>query len=125
MSDVVAEYLEDTPFGAHLAMMFPQGGPFQPWDTGRKYVDDGSLVIYTTTRRKRLLKVGRKMTLRQLCRAAGTGGGSAIGPDGKCDGLELIDGCLSFVVVLKGEVEQKWVEEFKRTKVLRAMPVVS
>jgi len=125
MSDVIAEYFEDTPFGAHLAMMFPQGGPFQPWDTGRKYVDDGSLVIYTTTRRKRLLKVGRKMTLRQLCRAAGTGSGSVIGPDGKRDGLEFLDGCLSFVVVPKGEVERKWVEEFKRTGLLQAMPAVS
>ncbi|KAH9955557.1 hypothetical protein BC827DRAFT_870643 [Russula dissimulans] len=120
MSDVVAEYVEDTPFGDHLAMMFPRGGPFQPWDTERKYVDDGSLIIYTTTRRKRLLKVGRKMTLRQLCRAAGSGNGSAIGPDGKCDGLEFIDRCLSFVVVPKGEPERKWVEEFKRTGVLQA-----
>jgi len=41
MSDVIAEYVEDTPFGDHLAMMFPRSGPFQPWDTEQKYVDDG------------------------------------------------------------------------------------
>jgi len=109
------------PFEFYLANVFPRGGPFRPWDTEQKYVNDGSLIIYTTTRRKRLLKVGRKITLRQLCRAAGSGSGSAVGPDGKCDGLEVIDRCLSVVIVPKGEAERKWVEIFKRTGVLQAM----
>jgi len=112
-SDAVPEFVEDTTFGAHLAVMFPRDGPEssrQPWDTEGKYVDDGSLVVYAMTRRRRLLKVGRKMTLRDVCRAVG---GGAVGPDGKGDGLEVKDGCLSFVVVPKGEVERKWVEEYK------------
>jgi hypothetical protein len=73
-------------------------------------VDDGSLVMYAMTRRRRLLKVGWKMTLRDACRAAG---GGAVGPDGKGDGLEVKGGCLTFVVVPKGEVERKWVEDVR------------
>lgn len=30
------------------------------------------------------------------------------------DGLELVDGCLSFVVVPKGDVEKGYVEEYKQ-----------
>ncbi|KAI0299726.1 hypothetical protein B0F90DRAFT_1726835 [Multifurca ochricompacta] len=89
-SDVIAEFVEDTPFGAHLAAMFPPGASAPPsWDDKGRYVDDGSsLVVYAITRRKRLLKVGRKLTLRDVCRAAGGG------KTGK-DGLEVKDGCLS------------------------------
>jgi hypothetical protein len=112
-SDVIPEFVEDTTFGAHLALMFPPGAALQAWDTGGKYVD-GSLVVYAITRRKRLLKVGRKMTLRDVCRVAG--GSGAVGLDGKSDGLEVKDGCLRFVVVPKGEVEHKWVEEYKSTR---------
>ncbi|KAI9511259.1 40S ribosomal protein S7 [Russula earlei] len=111
-SDVIPEFVEDTTFGAHLEIMFPRDAPassLQPWDMEGKYRDDGTLVVYAMTRRKRLLKVGRKMTLRDVCRAAG--GGSS----GRDDGLEFMDGCLSFVVVPKGEVERKWVEEYKST----------
>ena len=32
------------------------------------------------------------------------------------DGLELKDGCLTFVVLPKGDVERKWVEECKRQR---------
>ena len=110
-SDVIPEFVEDTTFGAHLEAMFPSGAPPQPWDTEGKYVDDGSLVVYAMTRWKRLLKVGRKMTLRDVCRVAG--GNGAVVLDGKSDGLEVKDGCLSFVVVPKGEAERKWVEEYK------------
>lgn len=107
-SDVIPEFVEDTTFGAHLTVMFPPGAPAQPWDTEGKYVDDRSLVVYAMTRRQRLLKVGRKMTLRDVFRVAG---GS--GTDGKSDGLEVKDGCLRFVLVPKGDVERKWVEEYK------------
>ena len=94
-SDAVIEFVEDTTFGAHLAVMFPRDAAAslrQPWDTEGKYVD-GSLVVYAMTRRRRLLKVWRKMTLRDVCRAAG---GGAVGPDGKGDGLEVKDGVLKF-----------------------------
>ena len=36
-----------------------------------------------------------------------------LGLMGKGDRPEVKDGCLSFVVVPKGEVERKWVEEYK------------
>jgi small subunit ribosomal protein S7e len=115
-SDAVPEFVEDATFGAHLAVMFPHDAPRQPWDTEGKYVDDGSLVVYAMTRQRRLFKVGKKMTLRDVYRAAGSGG--VVGSDGKGDGLEVKDGCLSFVVVPKGEVERKWVEEYKSMRSL-------
>ncbi|KAH9027268.1 hypothetical protein EDB85DRAFT_1893071 [Lactarius pseudohatsudake] len=111
-SDVVPDFVEDAEFGAVLATMSPPGAPAPPWDADGRYVV-GSLVVYAMTRRKRLLKVGRKMTLRDVCRAAG--GTSASGTNVQ-DGLEVKDGCLSFVVVPKGEAEQKWVEEYKSTR---------
>jgi len=107
-SDAVPEFVEDTTFGAHLAVMFPRYAPAssqQPWETRAKYVDGGSLVVYAMTRR-RPLKVGRKMTLRGVCGAVGAG---VVRPDG----LEVKYGCLSFVVVRKGEVERKWVEDMR------------
>lgn len=117
-SDAVPEFVEDSTIGAHLAVMFPSGARPQPWDVEGKYADNGSLVVYATTRQRRLLKVGRKMTLLDLYRAASNGG--VVGPDGKGDGLEMMDWCLSLVVVPKGEVERKWVEEYKSTRELWA-----
>jgi hypothetical protein len=111
-SDVVPDFVEDAEFGAVLATMFPPGAPAPSWDVDGRYVV-GSLVVYATTRKKRLLKVGRKMTLRDVCRAAG---GTSAGGTNVEDGLEVKDGCLSFVVVSKGEAEQKWVEEYKSTR---------
>lgn len=111
-SDVVPDFIEDAEFGAVLGTMFPPGAPAPSWDTDGRYVV-GSLVVYAATRKKRLLKVGKKMTLRDVCRAAG--GTSASGTNLE-DGLEVKDGCLSFVVVSKGEAEQKWVEEHKSTQ---------
>lgn len=111
-SDVVPDFVEDTEFGAVLATMFPPRAPAPSWDADGRYVV-GSLVVYAATRRKRLLKVPRKMTLRDVCRAAG---GTSTGGTKVEDGLEVKDGCLSFVVVPKGEVEQKWVEEYKSTR---------
>ncbi|THH18023.1 hypothetical protein EW146_g2901 [Bondarzewia mesenterica] len=108
-SDVIPEFVEDTPFTAHLAVMFPPQAPTLEWDQKGEYMD-GQLVIYAMTRRKRLLKVGKKMTLKDVCRAAKAKEGEPK------DGLELKDGCLTFVVLPKGEVEQNWVEEYKRSR---------
>ncbi|KAJ7056679.1 hypothetical protein C8F01DRAFT_992658 [Mycena amicta] len=105
-SDVIPEFVEDTPFAAHISAMFPPHAPPPDWDAKREYVD-GQLVIYAMTRRKRLLKVGKKMTLREVCAAA---------KGEPRDGLELKDGCLTFVVMPKGDVEQKWVEEYKSSR---------
>ncbi|KAJ7667672.1 hypothetical protein DFH06DRAFT_1322261 [Mycena polygramma] len=109
ISDVIPEFVEDTPFTLHLSTMFPPKAPPPNWDTKGEYVD-GQLVIYAMTHRKRLLKVGKKMTLKDVCIAAK-------GKDGEPkDGLEIKDGCLTFAVLPKGDVEKKWIEEYKSTR---------
>ncbi|KII95914.1 hypothetical protein PLICRDRAFT_87223 [Plicaturopsis crispa FD-325 SS-3] len=108
-SDIIAQFVEDTPFAIHLSEMFPPDAPPPPWDTAREYIA-GQLVVYAITSRKRLLKVGKKMTLRDVCRAAKAKEGEPR------DGLEVKDGCLTFVVVPKGDAEKKWVDEFKKSR---------
>ncbi|KDQ64929.1 hypothetical protein JAAARDRAFT_52854 [Jaapia argillacea MUCL 33604] len=109
-SDIISQFVETTPFSAHLETMFPPNAPAPEWDRKGEYVySEGGLVVYAITSKKRLLKVGKKMTLRDVCE-------SAKGKDGERDGLELTEGSLSFVVVPKGEEEKKWIEEFKRTR---------
>jgi small subunit ribosomal protein S7e len=89
--------------------MFPPQAPRPEWDKRGEYVD-GQLVVYAMTRRKRLLKVGKKMTLIDVCKAAK-------GKEGEPrDGLEVKDGCLTFVVLPKGDVEKKWIEDFKKSR---------
>jgi len=108
-SDMISQFVEDTPFAAHIATMFPPQAPAPEWDKNAEYVD-GELVVYAMTLRKRLLKVGKKMTLSNVCKAVK-------GKEGEPkDGLEIKDGCLTFVVLPKGEVEMKWVEEYKKTR---------
>ncbi|KAJ4492833.1 40S ribosomal protein S7 [Lentinula edodes] len=97
-SDVIPGYVEDTPFFTHLEIMF---NPAPEWDTKRQYKAE-NLVVYAITRRKRLLKVGKKMSLRNVFNASK-------GKEGDPpDGLELKDNCLTFVVLPKGEVDMKW-----------------
>ncbi|PFH52578.1 hypothetical protein AMATHDRAFT_189237 [Amanita thiersii Skay4041] len=106
-SDVISQFVEDTPFMAYLGNMFPPQAPPPDWDTEREY-NEGNLVIYAMTHRKRLLRVGKKMTLRDIFNASRAKEGEPR------DGLELKDGCLTFVVLPRGDVEKKWVEEYKR-----------
>lgn len=89
--------------------MFPPQAPPPDWDQHGEYID-GRLVIYAITYRQRLLKVGKKMTLRDVFKASAAKEGEPK------DGLELKDGCLTFVVLPRGEEEQKWVEAFKQTR---------
>ncbi|KAJ7122775.1 hypothetical protein C8R44DRAFT_704497 [Mycena epipterygia] len=108
-SDAIPEFVEDTPFATHLSSMFPPQAPPPTWDAKGEYVD-GQLVIYAMTHRKRLLRVGKKMSLRDVCSASK-------GKDGEPrDGLEVKDGCLTFVVLPKGDVEKKWIDEYKSTR---------
>jgi len=108
-SDVIAHFIEDTTFSTHISQMFPPEAPAPTWDEKLEY-KASNLVVYAMTRRKRLLKVGKKMTLRDVCRAAKEKEG------GPVDGLEMKDGYLSFAVLPKGVEEEKWVDEFKRTR---------
>ncbi|KAJ7591417.1 hypothetical protein C8J56DRAFT_935471 [Mycena floridula] len=108
-SDAIPEFVEDTAFSAHLQVMFPPQAASPQWDLKGEYVD-GQLVLYAMTRNKRLLKVGKKMSLRDVCTAA------KAKPGEPRDGLELKDGCLTFVVLPKGPVEENWVQEYKRLR---------
>jgi len=102
-SDTVPDFHEDTSFGGQLAAMFPPNAEPPNWDKAGEYVN-GRLSIYAATSKRRLLRIGKKMTLRHVIREAGKDG----------DGLELQSGCLAFSVVPRGEVETNWIAEFKR-----------
>ena len=106
---MISQFVEDTPFSAHLSTMFPPQAPPPDWDVKREYIN-GELVVYAVTHRKRILKIGKRMTLRDVFDA------SKAKDEDPLDGLELKDGCLSFVVVPKGDAEKKWVEECKRQR---------
>jgi hypothetical protein len=86
--------------------MFPPAAPAPAWDARGEYTA-GALVVYAPTRRRRLLKVGARMSLHDVCAAARAKEGEAP------DGLELKDGCLTFVVLPKGTEEQKWIAQYK------------
>lgn len=101
-SDTISDFVEDTTFSAHLSQMFPPGAPKPDWDRDGEYTAR-DLVVYAITHRRRLLKVGKRMTLADVFEAAKKPG----------DGLELEGGCLTFVVLPKGDVEQNWVDRFK------------
>ncbi|CAL1701335.1 unnamed protein product [Somion occarium] len=108
-SDIISHFVEDTPFSAHVEAMFPPQAPAPEWDKNEEYIA-GNLVIYAMTHRKRLLKVGRNMTLRDVFKHGREK------PGEPKDGLEVKDGCLTFVVLPRGDAEKKWIEEFKKTR---------
>ncbi|TKY88478.1 hypothetical protein EX895_002466 [Sporisorium graminicola] len=114
-SDFIPDFHEDSTLTAYLSTIFPrdQLGSL-PWDSRREYYDD-NLNVYATTRKQRLLKLGKKLTLRQVMDQAFKEADTAKGEDGvkDRDGLVMRDGILSLVVVPKGEAENKWVGEFK------------
>ena len=86
--------------------MFAEDQPVPEWDAKGQY-KASNLVVYAITRKRRLLKVGKKLTLRDICT-------SSRGKEEEVDGLQLKDGCLSFVVLPKGEEEKDWIENFKK-----------
>ena len=108
-TDLVSHFHEHTAFSAHLSEMFPPNAPPPEWDKKEEYVD-GSLAVYAWTVQRRLLKIGKKMTLRDVLQTAGGKEGSPR------DGLEMTDGTLSFVVLPRGAEEQRWVDDFKKTR---------
>ncbi|KAF8192425.1 40S ribosomal protein S7 [Pholiota molesta] len=108
-SDIISDFIEDTTFAAHIEVMFPPQAPPPEWDKKGEYTA-GNLVVYATTYRKRLLKIGKKKTLREVCMEAKAKEGQPV------DGLQIRDGCIYFVVLPKGPEETKWIEEFKKTR---------
>lgn len=108
-TDLISHFQENTPFSAHISAMFPPQAPAPEWDKKNEYVD-GNIVVFGWTRRRRLLKIGKKMTLRDVLNAAKAKEGEPR------DGFEMTDGTLTFAVLSKGIEEQKWVEDFKATR---------
>lgn len=110
-SDLVSEYHEDTPVGAHLDAMFPpESRGSLPWDTKGEYTTS-NLQVYVTTQKMRLLKIGRKLSLREIMDQA-----SVEGPAGRPqdrDGMVMRDGILSLVILPKGDAEKEWIASYK------------
>lgn len=105
-SDLLSSFATTDTFADQLAPVFASP---PEWDTTGAYSSLASIVIYCETAKGRLLKIPHKMTLEEVFAA----GKRAKDND---DGVVLRDGCLSFVVLAKGESEKKWVEEAKRKR---------
>ncbi|WWC68763.1 uncharacterized protein I206_102697 [Kwoniella pini CBS 10737] len=116
-SDFISNFQENTSFLDQLNIMFPKSSqstskiPFTEWDLKKEYFID-NLVIYVETFEKRLLKVGKELTLREIIYKAKREATNDI----KKDGIVLRDGLLSFIVLPKGPVEKKWIEDFKKSR---------
>jgi len=127
-SDLITSFDPSATFAWHLSTMFPPtpGHPVSPgmtapnhsgppdWDRAGEYTAQ-NLAVYATTNRRRMLKIGKRMTLRDACDAA-----ARVAPGEERDGLELCDDAITFTVVPKGERERAWVEEYKRKQSMGA-----
>ncbi|CCF52699.1 hypothetical protein NDA14_002244 [Ustilago hordei] len=114
-SDFISDYHEDTSLSTYLSIMFPLKDLGKlPWDTRREY-HETNLRVYASTKRKRLLKIGKKLTLRQVMHHAFKQADQGRGQDSleHRDGLVMRDGVLSLLVVPKGTAEEEWVASFK------------
>ena len=68
-------------------------------------------MVYVETRDRRLLKIGKELTLKKAIKKA-----MKKQEEKDTDGVILRDGLLSFVVLPKGEPERTWIDEFKRKR---------
>ncbi|KAJ9479549.1 Hsp70/Hsp90 co-chaperone CNS1 [Pseudozyma hubeiensis] len=117
-SDFISDYHEDTPLSTYLSHIFPPSTRGSlPWDTSGEYYDK-NLQVYAETRKRRLLKLGKKLTLREVMDQAFKEADEAKGEDRvkDRDGLVMKDGILSLYVLPRGEAEGQWVERFKRER---------
>ncbi|KAJ9126432.1 hypothetical protein QFC24_002175 [Naganishia onofrii] len=115
-SDLITQFHEDSTFYDQLEAMFPlssdgqaahQGVTWAEWDRKHEFRCD-NLTIYATTKAKKLLKVGRTHTLRQVAQKA-----ASLSAPGQPDGLFMQDGLMSFIVLPSGEGEKEWLDRFK------------
>ncbi|BEJ13279.1 hypothetical protein CspHIS471_0304530 [Cutaneotrichosporon sp. HIS471] len=115
-SDLITHFHEDTSFDDQLAPIFPASPTstspeWSPWDEKHEYWTD-NLAVYVETAGKRLLKIGKEITLREvLAKAVKSAEGSK-----PRDGVVLRDGLLSFVVLVRGREEKEWIDNFKRVR---------
>lgn len=115
-SDLITRFHEDSTFYDQLEAMFPlstdgqsayPGVTWADWDKKHEFRSD-NLSIYAITRNKKLLKVGRTHTLRQVAEKA-----ASLSTPGQRDGLVMQDGLMSFIVLPTGSGEKEWLERFK------------
>ncbi|KZW03855.1 TPR-like protein [Exidia glandulosa HHB12029] len=104
-SDLISAFHEDTTFGDHLSQMLPPLGTRPDWDTRGEYTLD-NVTVYAASRSHRLFRIGKDKTLREAMAAPQKGQPQ--------DGLEIREGCLSFVVLPRGAEEKKWVDNYKK-----------
>ncbi|PKI84220.1 HSP70/90 co-chaperone [Malassezia vespertilionis] len=112
-SDFIPEYQEDTPIGMHLNIMFPpESRGSLAWDPKGEYVAK-DLSVIATTHKRRLLRVGHKLSLREAMDQAAKDTPS--GNSEHRDGMLLLNGTVTLFVFPKGhETERRWVQEFKQ-----------
>ncbi|KAL9936076.1 hypothetical protein V8E36_004918 [Tilletia maclaganii] len=131
-SDLITHFHEDETMGDRLDAVFPADAPPQPWDAERREYVSKKLVVYASTRKRRLFKVGRGLSLRELMeKGADEGGAKAMAAAAGAqptaeeqrrareerDGLVMRDGILSLVVLPKdSEAERVWVAKFKKER---------
>ena len=112
-SDLITHFLESTSLDEQLACIFPASFsstdiPWAEWDTKREYFTS-NLAVYVETAQRRLLKVGKELALREVIAKA-----AREAKNGReKDGVVLRDGLMSFVVIVKGNEEREWINEFK------------
>lgn len=115
-SDFITHFNEDTSFEQQLEVIFPaeptsSSPPWSDWDRKHEYYT-ANLAVYVETQQKRLLKVGKEITLREvIAKAVKPAQGST-----PRDGVVLRDGLLSFVVLTKGKEERDWIDNFKKVR---------
>lgn len=117
-SDFISDYHEDTPISSYLSTIFPLSSRGSlPWDLKQEYYDE-NLQVYATTKRDRLLKIGKKLSLREVIDQAFKQADKSKGEDQvrDRDGLVMRDGILSLIVLPKGDAEKEWVEKFKNER---------
>ncbi len=116
-SDLIATYQEDTPVGAYLDTMFPSAAdagaaPVAAWDARNEYRAE-RLQVYAATHKRRLLRLGRKLTLREVIDQ----GAKDVDKGEDRDGVVLQDGIISLIVLPKGsEAEKAWIDKFKKDR---------
>lgn len=117
-SDFISDFHEDTTIGDHVDAMFPESGPPLPWDAQRQY-RASNLNAYASTHRMRLLKLGRRLSLREVCDQGAKEEKDSQGKVAR-DGVVLQDGILSLILLPKGsKAEKDWVEQFKSKRELK------
>lgn len=115
-TDFISDFHEDTTIGDHLEQMFPlEARGSLPWDPSGQYISR-DLVSYVSTKRRRLLKVGKKLTLRQVLDQGARETEDSKGKVVERDGVVLKDGILNVVVLPKGKAETEWVDKFKEAR---------